>query len=229
MKKPYFSIIVVLLAGAVYLLYRGANTPSQNQASSIQTSRPATNAANLNSQNQPLTNTASDSFQPPLTRSGDRVTKKPFGIFITPPTSPIQPERFRGYHTGADFETFPEELNADVIARAVCDGTLTVRETASGYGGLAVQSCRLNGEPITVIYGHLRLSSIKQRVGDNVNRGDVLGVLGNNNSFETGGERKHLHLGIHKGTEINIKGYVTTQPELSGWIDPCLYVCTAGS
>ena len=33
-----------------------------------------------------------------------RITKKPFGIFITTQNSPVQPERFSGYHTGVDVE-----------------------------------------------------------------------------------------------------------------------------
>ncbi|MDP1845177.1 MAG: hypothetical protein Q8L09_00330 [Candidatus Moranbacteria bacterium] len=42
---------------------------------------------------------------------------------------------------------------------------------------------------------------------------------------ETDGERKHLHLGIHKGAGVNILGYVQSKAELSGWLDPCLYAC----
>jgi hypothetical protein len=30
--------------------------------------------------------------------------KKPFGIYITPENSPVQPENFTGYHTGIDVE-----------------------------------------------------------------------------------------------------------------------------
>src|SRR5579871_4518385 len=41
-----------------------------------------------------------------------RVTKKPFGIYVTPTDSPVQPERFTGYHTGADGEY--GDITADV-------------------------------------------------------------------------------------------------------------------
>ncbi|MFA5107287.1 MAG: peptidoglycan DD-metalloendopeptidase family protein [Patescibacteria group bacterium] len=224
MKKGYILIVIIFFVGAVFLSLRLLSSPTQNQ-SNTPPAPSNTNTIVNNSSLPAQTNSAADTFLPPLTRSGERVTKKPFGIFITPQTSPVQPEHFRGYHTGADFEIFSDELNAEVAVRAVCTGPLSVRETASGYGGVAVQSCQLNGEAITVIYGHLRLSSIKQRVGDTITRGDELGVLGNNYSSETGGERKHLHLGFHKGTDINIKGYVGAQSELSGWLDPCLYVC----
>jgi hypothetical protein len=199
-----------------------------------------TQSANLNSQQENLnTNTSPQNtnntqninaannvnFQPPLERSGERVTKKPFGIYITKENSPIQPERFNGFHTGADFEIFPEELNVDVSVKAVCSGTLKLKETASGYGGVAVQNCELNSEAITVIYGHLKLSSITKTVGENLTAGETLGILGAGYSTETDGERKHLHLSFHKGTSTDIKGYVSLESQLSDWVDPCIYVC----
>lgn len=164
-------------------------------------------------------------FVPPLPDAGARVTKKPFGIYITPATSPVQPERFRGYHTGADFEVFPAELDAVVPVSAICGGKLLMKEYASGYGGVAVEGCTLEGNPVTVVYGHLKLSSITAKVGDKLLAGEKLGILGKNKSAETDGERKHLHLGIHKGTSVNILGYVQNKNSLSAWIDPCLYVC----
>ena len=153
------------------------------------------------------------------------MTKKPFGIYITPASSPIQPERFQGYHTGADFEIFPEELNVDVPIYAVCDGKLILKEYASGYGGVAVESCQLNNQSITVIYGHLNLGSIKLVSNSSLKTADFIGILGADKSAQTNGERKHLHLGFHKGSAVNILGYVQNKTELSGWIDPCLYVC----
>lgn len=40
----------------------------------------------------------------PIAEFEKRITKKPFGIYITPQNSPVQPERFTGYHTGVDVE-----------------------------------------------------------------------------------------------------------------------------
>jgi murein DD-endopeptidase MepM/ murein hydrolase activator NlpD len=167
---------------------------------------------------------ASD-LQSPLERAGERVTKKPFGIFITPQTSPVQPEKFSGFHTGTDFEIFPEELDIDIPVRSVCSGKLELKKYATGYGGVAVQSCALDNRPITVIYGHLKLASISAKVGDNLNVGDTIGILGKAYSSETSGERKHLHLGFYKEAAIDYRGYVQNQSELSNWIDPCFYVC----
>jgi hypothetical protein len=163
-------------------------------------------------------------FQSPLDRAKERVTKKPFGIFITPANSPVQPEKFSGYHTGVDFEIFPEELEKEVFVSAVCTGKLLTKRIASGYGGTLVQSCNLDGEPITVVYGHLKLESIKVAVGDDIGVGEALGVLGRAYSTEAGGERKHLHLGMHKGQEINILGYVSAESALLSWLDSMLFI-----
>lgn len=163
----------------------------------------------------------------PLDRAAERVTKKPFGVFIDPETSPIRPERFSGYHTGTDFEIFPEERDVDVAVRAVCDGTIVVKRHADGYGGVVVERCDIGGEEAMVVYGHLALSSVAPGTGDAVGRGDTLGFLGAAGSADTDLERKHLHLGIRRGTSTDIRGYVGDRAALSGWIDPCDSFCAA--
>lgn len=173
----------------------------------------------------PATSAVTGPFIPPLDRAKERVTKKPFGIYITPATSPVQPERFQGYHTGTDFEIFPDELDAAVPVKAICAGKIAEKKWASGYGGVLVQDCQLDGAPITVIYGHLNVASIAKNTGDDLAQGETIGDLGADKSQQTDGERKHLHLGIHKGASINILGYVSSQSQLSGWIDACQYVC----
>ncbi len=159
-------------------------------------------------------------FVSPLDRGNERVTKKPFGILIHKATSPIQPERFSGYHTGADFEIFPEESDIDVTVSAVCTGSLLSKRSVSGYGGVVIQSCEHDGKPVTIIYGHLRLAGIKMQKGATLSAGKAIGMLGTGYSVETDGERKHLHLGIHKGATPDIRGYVSDANDLSGWIDP---------
>lgn len=154
----------------------------------------------------------------------ERVSKKPFGIYITPQDSPVQPERFSGYHTGADFEVFAEELEANVEITAFCEGTLRLKRRASGYGGVTVQECLLENEAVTVVYGHLKISSITPEVGSNIKAGETIGILGEDKSTDTDGERKHLHLAVHKGKEINIAGYVQSASELNNWIDPMEYL-----
>lgn len=166
-----------------------------------------------------------NSLSAPMDRVDERITKKPFGKYVHPQDSPVNPERFTGYHTAIDLEAFPEEAEKDVPVKAICSGPLLQKHQASGYGGVAVQACRIQNEPITVIYGHLALSSIKTKKGEELKKGEEIGLLGAGFSPDTDNERKHLHLGIHKGEEINILGYVQSQQNLSDWIDPCLYFC----
>jgi len=221
-KKLYilFSIVVVFALLVFYNLY-SINMVSQTV---VETNLPKIRKI---IDNQPSPEAVPAAAQPTepfvasLDRTGERVMKKPFGIFITPQNSPVQPEKFRGYHTGSDFEIFPEEQSADVPVRAICDGKIAVKKTATGYGGVLVESCALDNQPITVIYGHLKLASILKKIGDSLSQGEQIGILGKAFSAETSGERKHLHLGIHKGAAVNILGYAQNQSELSGWLDPC--------
>lgn len=161
-----------------------------------------------------------ESFEPVLVRLTERVVKKPFGVLISPQNSPIENERFSGYHTAIDVEVFNDELERDVLVKALCGGVLRQKQYAKGYGGVAVQECLLKDEPVTIIYGHLNLQSIGVAQGEYLTPGDTVGLLGAHKSSETDGERKHLHLGIRKGRTIDIRGYVPSLSQLSQWIDP---------
>lgn len=158
-------------------------------------------------------------FGEPIGRAAERVLKKPFGLFITPETSPVPNDRFSGYHVGTDFETFPEEADIDVTVYAVCDGPLLLKTWANGYGGVAVQRCSVDDRTVQVIYGHIRVASVSAAVGDDLRTGEQLAVLGTGHSEEVDGVRKHLHLGIHQGDEIDIHGYVKTEEETEAFID----------
>ena len=143
---------------------------------------------------------------------------------MTPKNSPVQPEKFTGYHTGVDFETTSEEQNSDVEIFVACNGKLLMKKYATGYGGVAVQACKLDGNDVTIVYGHIRLTSIIPKVGDELKAGEKFAVLGTGYSTETDGERKHLHFGVHKGTTINILGYVQKENLLSDWLDAEKYL-----
>jgi len=184
---------------------------------------PVSPAISLNPKLNPGTQTAAPLAEP-IGGGLSRVTKKGFGLYVSPGHSPVSPEKFTGYHTGIDFETTPAEQAIDVPVYAACAGKLLLKKYASGYGGVAVQSCVLDGQNATLIYGHLRLSSIIPNVGDKLKPGQQIAVLGTGYSSETDGERKHLHFGIHKGTEINILGYVQKQNDLSSWEDPTQFL-----
>ena len=164
------------------------------------------------------------SVKAPLDKKLERVIKKSFKTLVSPTESPVSPERFSGYHTGWDFEVFPEELNKNVTVNAFCGGKLRLKETATGYGGVAVQECSIDGVTMTVIYGHLKLTSVTANVGDYLTPSAKIGLLGADQSSETDGERKHLHFGLHQGPTTNISGYVNSLSELSAWIDPKVYL-----
>ena len=201
------AIIVVLFCGFWVVSkynYPSAVTPSTS--SSYSQTPTESIGTNLN-------------FGLPISDAVQRITKKPFGIFVSPHNSPISPEKFTGYHTGVDFEIFQGEENKDVPIYAICDGQLLQKRTASGYGGVAIQKCQINSQTITVIYGHLKLSSIDPVLGEDISKGQQIAILGKSNSPETDGERKHLHLGIHKGSSIDIKGYVQNKSDLVNWIN----------
>lgn len=107
---------------------------------------------------------------------------------------------------------------------ALCAGSVLLKKWATGYGGVLVQNCNLDNKKVTVIYGHLKLASIAVKVGDNLSTGEIIGVLGKGYSIETDFERKHLHLGIHLSSKINIRGYVTNVKDLQSWIDISKYL-----
>lgn len=164
------------------------------------------------------------SFVSPLDRARERISLKPFGINVSPGNSPIVPERFSGYHTAVDLEVFESERDQPVPVRAFCGGEIAQKKESSGYGGVVVQSCMIDDQLVTVVYGHLLLPSVTDRAGSYVAPGDRIGELGRGFTEDTDGERKHLHFGIYKGTGIDIRGYVSEQSQLSQWLNPQEYL-----
>ncbi len=158
------------------------------------------------------------SFVAPIDRAQERITKKPFRLYVTTQDSPVSPERFSGYHTGTDFEAFEHEQGVDVPVYAICGGELLQAHTASGYGGVAVQACEYEGQPVRVVYGHIDIGSITKEVRSYIAPGEQFAVLGEQ-GVATDKERKHLHLGIRKGTRVNLAGYVQNERDLGEWMD----------
>ena len=165
-----------------------------------------------------------ENFVFPIERARERITKKPFGLYVDSQNSPVQPERFKGYHTATDFEVFPEEASTSVAITAMCGGEIRRKQQAQGYGGVVVQSCERGGEVLTVLYGHLDERKVEVNVGQYVAPGQRIGELAAAETPQSGLERKHLHLGIHQGAEIDLRGYVSNLSELSKWVDPLAYL-----
>ena len=211
MVKTILLAVALFVLGGIFLFFW------QWRSGSI-VPRPANEIQNTANEPQgPAT-----SLSLPLNNTLSRLTKKLFGIYITPKNSPVSPEKFTGWHTGADFEIFPGEENENIQVLAICSGKLLVKEFGRGYGGMAVQSCNINNQSVTIVYGHLKLESIGPKIGNELLVGSVIGILGQGYTSETDYERKHLHLGIHKGTKVDTLGYVATEAELKNWMDPFL-------
>jgi hypothetical protein len=160
MKKYIPFLFITLLAAACN---SSPQASSQTPAASKNPITPAASSQTVTP--QPKASNAAEEVVAPVDMAEERIVKKFFGTYVTPQNSPVQPERFRGYHTGLDFETFPEEKNTDVAVKVICSGKLVRLGRASGYGGYVVQACTINHQTVTVVYGHLRESSILGAVG----------------------------------------------------------------
>ncbi|MCL5794929.1 MAG: M23 family metallopeptidase [Patescibacteria group bacterium] len=224
MKKYWMIISIILVIGLVisgYFIYQkyqpviSTNSPTPTSQPSVEPSQPtATSAQSITPSQTPI---SANQLAIPIADFKARITKKPFGIYITPQTSPVQPERFTGYHTGVDVEY--QDISADVPVYAIVDGKVVLSERASGYGGVFVIQASIDGKEHNVLYGHIRPSSLPN-VGQIYKNGEQLAVLGTGYSSETDGERRHLHFAVLSDIRTDIRGYVQNQSQLSGWIDP---------
>lgn len=161
-------------------------------------------------------------FSQPLEYATNRATPLGFGLHVSPdsPENPIDPpERFSGYHAAIDYEVTADELNAEVPVFAICSGDVIYSGFAEGYGGLVVQRCTLDGEPMTVLYGHVSREGLVP-VGTPLSSGERMGVLAAARSVDTDGNRKHLHLGMHRGERLDVRGYVQNEDDLREYINP---------
>ncbi|MDP3792712.1 MAG: M23 family metallopeptidase [bacterium] len=208
-------VILVMVASGVF--YFEGNQSGQ-EAEIIQTIQRNTVATDAQANLLPI---ALPNLIEPVEGFRDRIIKKPFGIFVTPETSPVQPDRFTGYHNGVDVEY--DDVADDVPVRAIADGTILVRARMSGYGGVVVIRHTLNGINILALYGHLDSVSFLPASITEVAAGEQIGILGNGYSEETDGVRKHLHFSFHSDTgdkKIDFRGYVKAEEELRDWLNP---------
>ena len=158
----------------------------------------------------------------PLPETQRRAIPLHFGLYVTPDSkeNPIYPpERFTGFHAATDFEVSHEELLQDVPVFAMCEGDVMFSGRVEGYGGLLVQNCEIKGEEVTVLYGHVDPADLP-KTGVTLSKGQSFAILGENRSPETDGNRKHLHLGIHRGPQLSVLGYVQKEEDLKSYMDP---------
>jgi len=154
----------------------------------------------------------------PVSGFKQNITKKPFGIFITPENSPVENDKFAGYHTGVDSEF--TDNSAEISVLAIADGTVIVSTWTTGYGGVVVIKHMIKNVPLFALYGHLDKASFLPTGTTQVKAGDQIGVLGDDHSEETDGARKHLHFSIYTREKVDFRGYVPTEEELSYWLNP---------
>ena len=108
----------------------------------------------------------------------------PFGMRI----HPITGEHKR--HTGTDLAA-PD--GTAILAAA--DGTVTVAEYTSGYGGLIVIEHTIDGQTVATAYAHMWQHGIHVKNGDQVHAGQHIGDVGSSGN-STG---PHLHFEVRPG------------------------------
>lgn len=203
-------IFAVTLTGWFYFYINRTQFPQSAQIVNALQNDPSTQID--------LSPISSSNLIEPVYEFKERITKKPFGIFITPNTSPVQPDHFTGYHTGVDAEF--GDIVEDVPVRAIADGTVVVSTWATGYGGVVVLKHTINNASLFAVYGHLDPARFLSPGTIQVKVGDQIGILGNDHSQETDGVRKHLHFSLYTGEKIDFRGYVETKEELASWLNP---------
>jgi len=206
----FITLTLAITALGVYRNFSKNNPPTEN----------VNTQGNQITLNPSSTSVSKKSYiYEPIKDFKKRVTKKPFGIFITPQTSPIQPEKFHGYHTGADAEY--GDVATTVPVYATQNGIIVYSGYVSGYGGVLVLTGKVDNQDVRFLYGHLNPSQLTP-INTTVNAGQQIGILGKDYSQETDYERKHLHFAIIKGTKTDFRGYVQDKNELLIWLDPML-------
>lgn len=158
----------------------------------------------------------------PITRYESRITNRDHGKSTTVADSRGFPcgGQFEGIHVGDDLEVSSEEVSQEVPVFAIADGSVVQASVVGGYGGLLVTKHTINDQALTIYYGHIDLGQLKVKKGEAFKAGQLLTYLGDQCSSETSNERKHLHFAIHKGSSVDVRGYVKTQAELANWLDP---------
>jgi len=104
------------------------------------------------------------------------------------------------YHRGVDFVP-----GRGAPIYAIADGIVTQQEYSGGYGEHAYIEHTINGQTVISVYAHMEAASSPLEVGDRVEAGDFIGLVGNT-GISTG---PHLHF------EIRIDGV---------YLDPFAYL-----
>jgi murein DD-endopeptidase MepM/ murein hydrolase activator NlpD len=242
-KFLIYIIIVIILAAAGGAYYFVKKRNSQKTQNPVSTQTVTTTPGDQSTTTSPATNptpaetpASTLTLVYPLSNFVARITQNDFGKYYpvggtTNPDRAVCPNAtyYVGYHTANDLETFPDELNIAVSIKSIADGTVREVSPVSGYGGLIVIEYNLGGSTYTAYFGHINLATATVKAGDHVKAGQYIVDLGPQCSGTNGDVRKHLHFGLHKGTAIDVRGYVPDQTTLSNWVDPKILLSSLGA
>lgn len=234
------ALIIVALAGGMYYFVNKRN--SQNTQNSAPTQTTATAPSDQSTTTSPVVTNTVPTQNPaptlvyPLDNFAARITANDFGTYY-PAGGTTNPDRaacpsstyYVGYHTANDLEIFSNETSISVPIKSIADGTVREVKAVSGYGGLIVIEYSLGGNIYTAYFGHINLATATVKAGDHVTAGEHIVDLGPACSSINGDVRKHLHFGLHKGSSIDVRGYVPDQSTLSNWVDPKVLLSDLGA
>ncbi len=145
-------------------------------------------------------------------------------------------DRFNGYHVGDDLEVVHDNKKAEKVY-AIADGRVDFVDWVDGYGGvigidhdLCLGGPGYESEcmPFSSLYGHLDIEYNTVSVNDMVEVGDVIAILGEGETRETDGERKHLHFSISEDLGTSLPGYINNPDRLVNWVNPSSFFENSG-
>lgn len=113
--------------------------------------------------------------------------------------------RWGRIHEGIDFGLAPAVAGAPIIAAG--DGTIAVNTFSAGWGNYVRITHSVGGQQLSTLYAHMNAPGMPA-VGSTVQKGDVIGYVGNTgNSFGA-----HLHfetwMGTSYGTHTNPRDFM---------------------
>lgn len=214
-----FMSLAVIIGGVTFLFIHQRAVSNKDEANQPTAPQPPTESVFSPSP-------AKATIYYPMASYDSRTTKRTYGqYFSATSTNDLTcGGHFTGYHNGDDLEIVGDELNSEVPVFAIADGTVRQLSRVNGYGGLLIIEYGLASQVVTANYGHIDLTQPQVSVGQVVTAGQVVGYLGTDCSTETDGERKHLHFSLHKGSSIDVKGYLQEEAELASWLNPAEFL-----
>jgi len=140
---------------------------------------------------------APDFAVPSVARDGFTISR--FDLVQWPLPSSTSISDGYGYRSCAGCSTFHEGMDftpgAGYPVQAIADGVVVEASFAGALGQHVVIQHVIAGEVVLSIYGHLAAGSAAVWAGENVGRGEVVGLVGSTGQ-STG---PHLHFGIQLG------------------------------